>query len=175
MCDNIAIPEHLRPLYLPAPFLSPPVKGMILHTDEEGKESICYPDTVWNQVPDPEKAFLRSEKNRAKRHYRKAMKRYSEAVEIALANNSELPRAPVPPTKSCMEADKYVPRFTSGSSQGYWETVPRGLTEEEEEEFMEKAWSQFETEQVRREKLLNEWMSKNGLDTRTQSFAFKVA
>lgn len=75
MCDKIAIPENLKPLYLPAPFHCPPVKGMILHTDEEGKESICYPDEVWNEVPDPEMAFRRAEKNRAKRHYRVALAR----------------------------------------------------------------------------------------------------
>lgn len=174
MCDNIEIPENLRTLYLPAPFHCPPVKGMILHTDEEGKESICYPDTVWNQIPDPEKAFLRSEKNREKRKYKVALKNYKQALEIALANNNELPIPPTPPARTHMQGDKYVPRFTKGMSQGYWETIPRGLTEDEEEEFMEKAWNEFENEQSRREKLLNEWLSKNGLKTHTQSCAQKV-
>lgn len=110
MCEHVTIPENLRPLYLPAPFRSPPMKGMVLHCDEEGRESICYPEDVWNLVPDPEKAFMRSERNKEKRLYRAALKKYKQAVEVAIKNNENFPPPPRPPAKRSLESDKSIPR-----------------------------------------------------------------
>ncbi len=125
MFDQIPIPENLKPLYLPAPFQCPAVKGMTLHTDEKGKESICYSDEVWNEIPDPEMAFRRAEGNRTKRHYRVALAKYKKALAAALLNNDMPPPPPVAPTRKYIEGDKFIPRFNTKSRQGYWELVPR--------------------------------------------------
>lgn len=111
MCNLVSIPENIRPLYLPAPFLSPPKSGMVIHFDEEsGNESIVYPDTVWNQVSDPEKAAMRNEKNRARKQYRKDMAQYRAACELAFSLDQDPPEPPARPFRRHQSTDKSIPK-----------------------------------------------------------------